>query len=348
MNDVSNSSLPRISRRRALATATLAGSAFGFPAIVGAQTKRFAKPIVAGLNGKEGDPTFESIALIPKILKEKYNVEIDMQLHPASTLGSDQSLLESVQTGFVGINSNTTSQWSPFTDAWHFQDLPYVVSDWDMALRFYKSDLFWQQAKKMEQKVNIKVLPPVGAGGFRLMWNNKRPVKVPGDVQGLKIRSTTSPIVIELNKLWGFNPTPIAWTETYTALQQGVVDGMEVQAIWTYKFNMFEVLKYAIDLRATFTTQLQVMNGDLWRAMPEDIQKAFMAAAQDAADIANVNDRKLDDQYRKLLADKGMQIYSPNEAEYKQWRELGEKVWGGAGKNVDRAVIDQLVRMQKA
>lgn len=346
MSTIPNSA--RVSRRGALGGAAVASIVAGFPAIAGAQAKRFAKPIVAGLNGKVGDPTYESIAMIPKILKDRHNVEIDMQLHPSSTLGTDQSLLESVQTGFVGINSNTTSQWAPFTDAWLFQDLPYVISDWDMALRFYKSDVFWAQAKKMEQKVNIKVLPPVGAGGFRLMWNNKRQMKVPGDVQGLKIRSTTSPIVIELNKLWGFNPTPIAWTETYTALQQGIVEGMEVQAIWTYKFNMFEVLKHAIDLRATFTTQLQVMNGDLWRAMPADIQAAFMAAAQEAADIANGEDRRLDDFYRGELVKKGMQIYEPNPAEYKQWRDLGEKVWDGAGKTIDKAVIAELVKMQKA
>ena len=325
-----------VSRRSAIGGAAAVGAVTGFPFVARAQVKKFAKPIVAGLNGKVGDPTYESIALIPKILKEKHNVEIDMQLHAASTLGNDQALLESVQTGFVGINSNTTSQWSPFTDAWHFADLPYIIADWDNALRFYKSDLFWQQAAVMEKKVNVKVLPLVGAGGFRLMWNNKRPLKTPADVQGLKIRSTTAPIVIELNKLWGFNPTPISWAETYTSLKQGVVDGMEVQAIWTYKFNMFEVLKYATDTKSTFTNQLQVMNGDLWKSMPPDIQKAFMAAAQEAADIANVSDRKLDAEFREALKGKGMEIFDPSPADYKAWRDIGEKVWAGENaKKVD-------------
>jgi TRAP-type C4-dicarboxylate transport system substrate-binding protein len=217
-----------------------------------------------------------------------------------------------------------------------------------MALRLYKSDLFHQQAAEMEKKLNVKVLPMVGAGGFRMMWNNKRPLKTPADVQGLKIRSTTAPIVIELNKLWGFNPTPIAWTETYTSIKQGVVDGMEVQAIWTYKFNLFEVLKYATETRSTFTNQVQVMNGDLWKAMPPDIQTAFMAAAQEAADIANASDRKLDTEYHEQLKAKGMEIYEPTPAEYKAWRDLGEKVWDGANaKKVDKTLIEALLKMQK-
>ena len=74
-----------ISRRGAIGGAAAVGAITGFPFVAKAQVKKFNKPIVAGLNGKVGDPTSESIALIPKILREKHNVEIDMQLHAAST-----------------------------------------------------------------------------------------------------------------------------------------------------------------------------------------------------------------------------------------------------------------------
>src|ERR1043165_6512704 len=81
----------------------LAGGAalttLAMPAIVRAQgTQRYLKPIVAGLNSKRGDPSYESIARIPKILNEKYDVQLDMQVHPSSVLGTDISQLEAVQT----------------------------------------------------------------------------------------------------------------------------------------------------------------------------------------------------------------------------------------------------------
>src|SRR5258708_25075125 len=90
-------------RRAILAAAALgvAGS-FAAPAIVRAQAKRrVLKPIVAGLNAKEGDPTFESIARISKILREKHNVELEIQVHPSSMLGTDLQQLEALQTRFI-------------------------------------------------------------------------------------------------------------------------------------------------------------------------------------------------------------------------------------------------------
>jgi len=239
-----------ISRRQALKTtgaAVAAGAAIsGFPALTrSAQAKKFLKPLVAGLNAKEGDPTDISVRLIPSILAEKYDVELDIQIHPSSTLGTDVSQLEAVQTGFIDITSNTSSQFTVFDDAFSFVDLPYIIPDWDTGERLFKSDLWKQQSAQFEKNVPVKVMPPVGAGGHRMLWNNKRPLQTPDDVKGLKFRSTRSDLVIELVRNWGGNPTPIPWVETYTAIQQGVVDGYHVQAIWTFLFKMHEVLKYA-------------------------------------------------------------------------------------------------------
>ena len=191
----------RFTRRNALRTgaaAVTAGTVItGFPALTrSAQQKKFLKPIVAGLNGKEGDPTYTSVSDVPRILREKYDIEVDFQIHPSSTLGTDLSQLDAVQTGFIDITSNVTTQFARYDDSFAFLDLPYIVTGWDQYLRVSKSDVWKQQAARFEQNVPVKVLPPVGAGGYRLFWNNKRLTKTPTDAQGLKIRSVTSPIVI--------------------------------------------------------------------------------------------------------------------------------------------------------
>jgi TRAP-type C4-dicarboxylate transport system substrate-binding protein len=342
----------RITRRDALKTAGVAVGAavvgtMGFPAIVRSkEAKRFLKPIVAGLNGRMGDPTVMSVSEIPRILREKYDVELEIQIHPSSTLGTDLSQLEAVQTGFIDISSNATPQFSRFDGSFNFVDLPYIITDWDMGNRLFKSDLWKQQAKKFEANVPVKVLPPVGAGGYRLLWNNIRPLKSPADAQGLKIRSTGSLLYIEMLKNWGTNPTPVPWTETYTALQQNVVDGFHVQPIWTFKFSMYEVLKFAVEVNAAFSVQFQVMNINTWNAMGEEIQKAFMLAAQDAADAANAEDQKLETFFKGELRGKGMEIYTPSAAEMAKWRAGGEKVWNGAGASVDRSVVDAAVALR--
>ena len=338
-------------RRHFLRNAAIAGAGAaisGFPAIVRAQTpQRFLRPIVAGLNGKPGDPTFNSISDISKILREKHNVQMDIQAHPSSTLGSDFSQLESVQTGFIDITSHTTAAFSGYSHAFDFIDLPYSINSWEMGLRVFKSDLWSKASAKFEQdRPLLKVLPAVGAGGFRLLWNKRRPLKSPSDLNGLKFRTSPSQIEIGLIKAWGGNPTPMAFTEVYSGLQNGVIDGIHNQPIWTYVFNIHEVLKYATAVGAYFTVQLQVMNRNTWNSMPPAIQKAFMAAAQEAADAANAQDRALESQYIQKIKDAKIEIYTPNTNEMKVWRSAGESLWDTVGKDVDRGFIKDLIALR--
>jgi TRAP-type C4-dicarboxylate transport system substrate-binding protein len=339
-------------RRRILGAASAltlgaAAGTLGFPAIVRSQqAKRFLKPIVAGLNAKEGDPTYNSIALVPKILREKYDVQVDFQIHPASSLGTDLSQLDAVQTGFIDITSNTTQQFSQYDRSFDVVDLPYIFNDWDMFYRVARSDVWQRQAAAFEAKVPLKVLPPVGAGGFRLLSNNVRRLPEPDAVKGLKFRSLTSALDVEMFKAWRANPTPMPWTEVYTALQQGVVNGYHVQPIWTFQFKHYEVLKYATEVKAVFSIQFQVMNINTWKSIPAAIQKPMLMAFEEAAQIANQQDQASEEKYKGELKAKGMEIYTPSAAEAKKWRDAGESVWNTAGKDVDKGLIASLVKMR--
>ncbi|MEM1287599.1 MAG: TRAP transporter substrate-binding protein [Pseudomonadota bacterium] len=336
----------RITRRRLL-TATAAGAAaLSAPAVLRAQTV-FAKPIVAALNAPAGNPTHTSVARIPEIMMEATGMEANIQIYPPNSLGNDVNILESVQTGFVDIASNTTAQFSAFDGSFNFVDLPYAIPDWDTALRLFKSDLWMEQMEKFEAAVpTLKVLPPVGAGGFRLLWNDDRPLRTPADVDGLKFRSTGSPIGQALFRAWNGNPTPISFFETQEAIKNGVVDGFHVQPIWTYEFNFQEVLRYATKVDAIFAVQFQVMNRTTWDAMPEDFQTAFWDAAVAAADEANAADRALEADYEARLIEAGMEVYMPTDDEKAEWVSAGEALWDEFAGDIDPAVIDKLVALR--
>lgn len=337
----------RILRAASALTVGAAAGTLGFPAIVRSQqAKRLLKPIIAGLNAKEGDPTHNSIALVPKILREKYDVQVDFQIHPSSSLGTDLSQLDAVQTGFIDITSNTTQQFSQYDRSFDVMDLPYIFSDWDMFYRVARSDVWRRQAAAFESKVPLKVLPPVGSGGFRLLSNNVRRLPEPDAVNGLKFRSLTSALDVEMFRAWHANPTPMPWTEVYTALQQGVVNGYHVQPIWTYQFKHYEVLKYATEVRAIFSIQFQVMNMNTWKSIPAAIQKPMLMAFEEAAQIANQQDQTSEENYKGELKKKGMEIYAPSAGEMKKWRDAGESVWNTAGKDIDKGLIASLVKIR--
>lgn len=332
-----------INRRNLLKTGAATAGVMALPGFAGAQDAVFNKPMVAALNAPTGDPSNLSIARIPEIMKESAGLDLDLKIFPPNSLGNDVNVLESVQNGFVDISSNTTAQFSVFDNSFAFADLPYAIPDWETALRLFKSDLWREQAEKFEAAVpSLKVLPPVGAGGFRLLWNDERPLKTPADVTGLKFRSTRSPIGQGLFKAWNGNPTPVSFFETQEAIKNGVVDGFHVQPIWTYKFNFQEVLKYATRVDAIFAVQFQVMNKNTWNAMPEAYQTAFWDAAVIAADEANALDRGLEADYTQKLLDAGMEIYTPNAEEKAQWVAAGEGIWSEVGGDIDPAVLDKL------
>jgi TRAP-type C4-dicarboxylate transport system substrate-binding protein len=337
----------KLSRRDLLKFGLTGAAAVAMPAIVSAQgTQRYLKPIVAGLNSKPGDPSYESIARISKILKDKYDVQLEMQVHPSSVLGNDLAQLESVQTGFIDITSNVTGQFQQFSKAFTFVDLPYAVTNWDMAERLFGSDVWKQQAAKFESDCGLVPLPPVGAGGFRLLWNSRRATPDPSAVKGLKYRTTGSQAEIALIKAWGGNPTPLAWTETYNSLKNGLVDGIHVQPIWTYRFNMFEVVKHATEVGAIFAVQFQVINKNSLGSMPPAIRQKFLMAAADAAKEANEMDRELESEFRQKLVDAKMEIHKPTVAELKMWQSAGEALWPEYGKDIDKSVIERMVALR--
>jgi len=339
-----------VSRRQLLrGAAVVSGAAalgpFSVPKL--AFGRKFLRPIVCGLNARKGDPTYNSVAWIPEILKEKYNIEITFQLHHSSELGTDVDQIEAVQNGFIDLTSNSTSNVGGFTNAYNWANLPYSIVSREAAYRIYKSDLMADSSAKAERDMGVKVLPYVDAGGFRLLSNSKRPLRVPADVQGLKFRVTQAPISSAIIRAWGGNPTPIPWTETYTSIKQGVVDGMHVQPIWTFGFRFYEVLKHATEVGDTYAIQVQILNRNTWNIFPKDVQEAIMKAADEAADRANRQDWELESKMIQNLKEKGMVIYTPAAAEMKAWREAAMALWEEYGKEKHGVTRPQLDRIRE-
>ena len=119
-----------------------------------------------------------------------------------------------------------------------------------------------------------------------------------------------------------------------------------MQPIWTYRFNMFEVVKHATEVGAIFAVQFQVMNKNSLNSMPPNIRQKFLMAAADAAKESNEMDRKLESEFRQMLVDKKMEIYRPSAAEQKMWQSAGEALWPEYGKSIDKSVLERMVALR--
>lgn len=333
----------RLNRRQVLGGSAVAAVSLAMPSIVRAAGRMsWDRPIIAGLNGREGDPTDISIRRIPEILAAEYDVDIKIEIYPSSQLASDLGQLEAVQNGIFDIASNATAAFNGFTDAFKFMDLPFLFPTWDEALTFVQSDIMKKRFEKAETDMPLKMLPIVGAGGYRLLTNKLRMVKSPADLEGIKVRSSFGGSIIDINtlKAWGGLPTPMPWGESYTSIQQGILDGMFVQPIWTFIAGFAEILGFGVRVPSNWVGQLQVINANTWAEMPDEIKEPFMKAAQKAADEGNALDQSLEQGFIDKLAGANMQIHTPDEAEMGQWKELALSTWDAS--EIDPKLLAEL------
>ncbi len=187
-------------------------------------------------------PYGQGVDHFAKLVAKKSGGEIEVKIFPSSQLGGQKDLIEGLIFGSVDMAMVGTAVLGQFQPQISLFDLPFLFQDRTHA---YKSlDSVGMELGKALEPRGLKLLGYM-ENGIRHLTNNVREVKTPADMSGLKIRVMTNKIYIEMMKALGASPTPMAFGELYSAMQQGTVDGQENPSahIWTKRF--FEVQDYA-------------------------------------------------------------------------------------------------------
>jgi len=216
-----------------------------------------------------------------KLVAEKSNGEIEVKVFPSSQLGGQKDLVESMVYGGVDMALVGTAVLGQFQPQISIFDLPFLFKDREHA---YKSlDTVGMEIGKGLENRGIKLLGYM-ENGIRHLTNNVREVKTPADMADLKIRVMNNKVYIEMIKALGASPTPMAFGELYSAMQQGTVDGQENPSahIWTKRF--FEVQKYASLTAHSYSPEPVIMSMVTWNRLNEAQRKVITEAAKEAID----------------------------------------------------------------
>jgi len=214
-----------------------------------------------------------------KLVAEKSGGEIEVKVFPSSQLGGQKDLIEGMIYGTVDMALVGTAVLGQFQPQISIFDLPFLFEDREHAYRSLDT-VGMELGAKMESR-GIKLLGYM-ENGIRHVTNNVREVKTPEDMKGLKIRVMTNKIFVEMMKSLGASPTPMAFGELYSAMQQGTVDGQENPSahIWTKRF--FEVQKYASKTAHAYSPEPVVMSMMAWNKLNEKQQAIIQEAAAEA------------------------------------------------------------------
>ena len=235
------------------------------------------------------------------LVEEKSQGRIKIEIYPQAQLGYDRDLLEAMQFGNVDLAVNTSAPVSNFAPFYGVLPLPYLFRDWDHIEAFIQSDVAKELLSESLDKglVGLSIMPR----GFRSVTNNVKPINVPADLKGIKLRVLESPAYVKTFEDLGAVVSAMSWGEVYTALQQGAIDGQEnpPETVKTERVN--EVQKYYSLTEHIAGFACIMASKSKWDILSADDQKMLQECAVEAAVAQGKENRELESNILKELND---------------------------------------------
>lgn len=227
------------------------------------------------------DPYAVGARAFKERVEKATNNRLDVQLYPNRQLGDEKPLVEGMRLGTVDAGIITNAVLAQIEPSLQLNDMPFMFANEEQARALLDGPVGQKLGANLEKK-GVKLLAWM-EGGFRNMINNVRPVTKPDDVSGVKFRVMQNPVYISMFSSLGGNAVPMAWGETFTAVQQGAIDGLEIPLAIIDQAKMYEVTKFLSITNHTYSAIGLVMSKRTFDRMPDDIKKAIVEVSAPAA-----------------------------------------------------------------
>jgi tripartite ATP-independent transporter DctP family solute receptor len=249
-------------------------------------------------------------------IRKRSNGKFDIAVFPASQLGNENQLAEALGLGtidivYIGVNF-AAATYKPLG----ISGAPFMLRDFDHWKAYRASKLFTDLANGYEDKTRHKIVALTYYGERHVTAN--KPIKKPEDMKGMKLRVPPAPLMLMFTKSVGANATPIAFSDVYRALQQGLVDGQEnpLPTILAKKFH--EVQSHIVLTGHIMESMVTVVGNHVWNKLTPDDQQLFADTMKEAASRATeaieASERVLAGEFRKL----GVTVIEPDREAFRR------------------------------
>ncbi len=312
-------------------TAALAAA---FAGAVHAQTE-----IKFGHVGEPGSLFAASAEEFARIANTRLAGKAKVVVFGSSQLGSDRELLQKLKLGTVDIALPSTVMSSE-ADLFGVFEMPYLVKDRSHMQRI-ENDLFWKALAPAAEAKGLKILA-VWENGYRHITNSKRPINTPADLQGIKLRVPEGKWRVKMFQAYGANPSPMKFSEVFTALQTGVMDGQENPFTQIYSAKFQEVQKFLSLTGHVYTPAYAAAGAKKWASLPTEVRATLEAVARETQSFVYAKAAKDDDDLLAKIRAAGVQVNTPNKeafiaASKPVYEEFAKEV-KGASEVIDRAI----------
>lgn len=323
-----------ISRRTLLTSTAAAGATLAMPAIVRAAPEfklKFANimPVDHPLNTRMTEAS--------KLILQQTDGRVEIQVFPASQLGTDADMLSQLRSGALDFFAQTGLIVATLVPVASITGVGFAFNDYAQVWKAVDGPL-GKHVVNAFAKVNLIAFDKMWDNGFRQTTSFSKPIKTPDDLKGFKIRVPPSPLWTSLFKSLGAAPTSIPWSETYSALQTRVADGLENPLAGIYFAKMYEVQKFLSRTNHMWDGFWFLANRNSFEAMPGSIRDIIVKNVNEAAIQQRVDVEKLNASLQTDLSGKGLEFFDVDSSLfrsklqsstfYSEWKKrYGDEAW---------------------
>ncbi|GHC34217.1 TRAP transporter substrate-binding protein [Aidingimonas halophila] len=298
-----------------------------------------------GIGLAESSPQYLSSQYFADILDERTEGRISVEIFPNSQLGDDVQMMEMLQTGSLDMTYPSTSPATTYVPELAVFDLPFLFPTRESAVEVMNSDVAQDMLDSFEES-DIKALA-FSENGYRQLTNSVRPVESPEDVAGidvggLTIRTMENDVQLSIWEALGANPTPMAFGEVFSAMEQGVIDGQENPWSTILTSNFYEVQDYGSETRHVYTPFILMMSMQTWDQLDPQYQELVQEAARKSAEYEIQLATEYDDWSREQLEERGMEITRLNDEQVAEFQEAVEEVYDEWAPEIGEDVVEEV------
>lgn len=261
-------------------------------------------------------------------IEEESDGNVSVEIHNGGTVASsDEQIVEQLNSGSLDLSTSSAYGTANTTEVKGFNlfDMPFLFEDREEFYSFIDGPYGEELAEEVSQTQNVEVLGYVDLGFYSIM-NGQHPVEKPEDLNGLSIRSSAATLHLETLEALGANPTPMDYSEVFTGLQQGTIDGVSTTTPLIYGDRFFEVNKNITLTNHVLLPHVLMVNQEFYNGLSDDVKQLLDEAAEVYVQEARELSIEAEEEAIKGLNDEGVEVTELNPEQKEAFREATESV----------------------
>lgn len=279
-------------------------------------------------------------------VEKETNGKVKITTYPASQLGADREMTEAIQQGTLEMGLISTIAMGNFVPEFQVWDLPYIFpadnAKVDQILEGTTADKIAAAAAK-------KRIVPIGfwENDWRNISDNKLPITKVADMKGLKMRIVENKPSLDWFQRIGSIPTPMAFSELFTALQQKTVDGQDNGVVLTYGSRLYEATKYYTISKHIYSPLALVVSDKTWQQLPADVQQTMKKIALEVGREQRQYNRQKAAEWLETMKKAGVQVNELSPEGLKEFQDSAQATYDKLADSIGKSLVDEMLQYRK-